>query len=93
MPDSWIRPRRGFAAGGDGGWGKEPVLYRAPGRPYYLSYSRAGRSTIYLIIINLIISFLRALLLTPFVLVWLRKGAYRVSEGEQRIYSSTRTHT
>jgi hypothetical protein len=41
MPDSRIRPRRSFAAGVDGVWGKEPVLYRAPGRPL-------GRSTIYL---------------------------------------------
>jgi hypothetical protein len=74
MPDSRIRPRRGFAAGGDGVWGTEPVLYRAPER---------GRSTIYLIIIILFISFLRTLLLSPFVLVWLRlrKDVYRVSEG------------
>ncbi len=48
-----------------------------------LQDSRAtlGRSIIYPIIIILFISFLRALLLSPFVLVWLRKGAYRVSEG------------
>jgi hypothetical protein len=40
-----------------------------------------GRSTIYLIIIILFISFLRALLFSPFVLIWLRKGANGVSEG------------
>ena len=45
------------------------------------SRATLGRSTIYLIIIILFISFLRALLLSPFVLVWLGKGAYRVSEG------------
>ena len=72
MPDSRIRPRRGFAAGGDGVWGKEPVLYRAPGR---------GRSTIYLIIIILFISFLGTLLLPSFIFVWLREGAYGVREG------------
>jgi hypothetical protein len=33
MSDPRIRPRRGFAAGGDGVWGREPVLYMAPGRP------------------------------------------------------------
>ena len=45
------------------------------------SRATLGRSTISLIIIILFISFLRALLLSPFVLVWLGKGAYRVSEG------------
>ncbi len=74
IPDSRIRPRRGFAAGGDGVWGKDPVLYRAPGRPL-------GRSTIYLIIIILFISFHRTLLLPSFILVWMRKGVYGVSEG------------
>ncbi len=45
------------------------------------SRATLGRSTIYLIIIILFISFLRALLLSPFVFIWLRKGAYGVSEG------------
>ena len=45
------------------------------------SWSTLGHSTIYLIIITLFISFLRTLLLTLFVLVCLRKGSYRVSEG------------
>jgi hypothetical protein len=40
-----------------------------------------GRSTNYLFIIILFVSFLRALLLSPFVLIWLRKGVHRVSEG------------
>ena len=50
---------------------------------YSIQSSRAtlGRSTIYLIIIILFISFLRTLLLSPFVLVWLGKGAYGASEG------------
>ena len=82
MPDSRLRPRRGFAAGGDGVWGTEPVLYRAPGGTEPVLYrapgmgygacsiqSSLGRSTIYLIIIILFISFLRTLLLSPFVLV------------------------
>ena len=73
-PDSRIRPRRGFAAGGNGVWGEEPALCKAPG-------ATLGRSTIYLIIIILFNSFLKTLLLSPFVLVWLRKGAYRVSGG------------
>ena len=73
-PDSRIRPRRGFAAGGNGVWGEEPTIYRAP-------VVTVGRSTIYLIIIILFISFLGTLLLSPFVLIWLRKGIYRVSEG------------
>ncbi len=46
MPDSRIRPRRGYAAGGNGVWGEEPALCRAPG-------ATLGRSTIYLIIIIL----------------------------------------
>ena len=75
MPDSRIRPRRGYAAGGNGVWGEEPVLYRAPG-------ATLGRSAIYLIIIIILfISLLRTLLLSPFVLVWLGEGVYRVSEG------------
>jgi hypothetical protein len=74
MSDSRIRPRRGFAAGGNGVWGEEPALCRAPG-------ATLGRSTIYLIIIILFISFLRTLLLSSFVLVRLREGGYRVSEG------------
>ena len=74
MPDSRIRPRRGFAAGGNGGWGEESALCRAPG-------ATLGRSTIYLIIIILFISFLGTLPLSTFVLIWLRKGVYRVSEG------------
>ncbi len=74
MPDSRIRPRRGFAAGGNGVWGEEPALCRVPG-------ATLGRSTIYLIIIILFISFLRTLLLSPFVLIRLREGVYRVSEG------------
>jgi hypothetical protein len=45
------------------------------------SRATLGRSTNYLIIIILIISFLRVLLLSPLVLIWLRKGVYRVSEG------------
>jgi uncharacterized membrane protein len=45
------------------------------------SRATLGRSTIYLIFIILFISFLRTLLLSPFVLVWLRKDVYRVSEG------------
>ncbi len=72
ISDSRIRPRRGFAAGGNGVWGEEPTLYRAP-------VATLGRSTIYLIII-LFISLLRTLLLSPFVLIWLRKGVYRVGE-------------
>jgi hypothetical protein len=56
-----------------GEWGEEPVLCRAR--------ATLGRSTIYLIIIILFISFLRALLLSPFVFIWLRKGANGVSEG------------
>ncbi len=39
MPDSRIRPRRGFAAGGNGVWGEEPALCRAPG-------ATLGRSTL-----------------------------------------------
>ena len=74
MPDSRIRPRRGYAAGGNGVRGEESDLCRAPG-------ATLGRSTIYLIIIILFISFLRTLLLSPFVLIWLRKGVYGVSEG------------
>jgi len=74
MPDSRIRPRRGFAAGGNGVWGEEPALYKAPG-------ATLGRSTIYLIIIILFVSLLGTLLLSPFVLIWLGKGVYRVSEG------------
>ena len=74
MPDSRIRPRRGYAAGGNGVWGEEPVLYRVPG-------STLGRSTIYLIIIILFNSYFKTLLLSPFVLVWLGEGVYRVSEG------------
>jgi hypothetical protein len=74
MPDSRIRPRRGLAAGGNGGWGEESALCRTPG-------ATLGRSTIYLIIIILFISFLGTLPLSPFVLIWLRKGVYRVSEG------------
>jgi hypothetical protein len=74
MLDSRIRPRRGFAAGGNGVWGEEPALCIAPG-------ATLGRSTIYLIIIILFVSLLRILLLSPFVIIWLRKGVYRVSEG------------
>jgi hypothetical protein len=74
MPDSWIRPRRGFAAGGDGGVGEGACSIQG-------SRATLGRSTIYLIIIILFISFLTALLPSPFVLIWLRKGAYGVSEG------------
>ena len=74
MPDPRIRPRRGFAAGGNGVWGEEPALCKAP-------WATLGRSTIYLIIIILFISLLRTLLLSPFVLIWLGKGVYRVSEG------------
>jgi hypothetical protein len=55
MPDSRIRPRRGFAAGSNGVWGEEPTLYRAP-------VATLGRSTIYLMIIILFISLLRTLL-------------------------------
>jgi hypothetical protein len=39
MPDSQIRSRRGFAAGGNGVWGEEPALCRAPG-------ATLGRSTL-----------------------------------------------
>ena len=46
MPDSRIRPRRGYAAGGNGVRGEESDLCRAPG-------ATLGRSTIYLIIIIL----------------------------------------
>ena len=74
MPDSRIRPRRGYAAGGNGVWGEEPVLYRVHG-------STLGRYTIYLIIIILFNSYFKTLLLSPFVLVWLGEGVYRVSEG------------
>ncbi len=62
MSDSRIRPRCGFAAGGNGVWGEDPVLYRAPG-------ATLGRSTFYLIIIILFISLLGTLLLSSFVLV------------------------
>ncbi len=44
------------------------------------SRATLGRFTIYLIIIILFISFLRALLLSPFVLICLRKGVNGVSE-------------
>jgi hypothetical protein len=54
MPDPRIRPRRGFAAGGDGLLGKDIIL---------------------------LISSLRALLLPPFICVWLREGVHGVSEG------------
>ncbi len=74
MPDSRIRSRRGFTAGGNGVLGEEPTLCKASG-------ATLGRSTIYLIIIILFISLLRTLLLSPFVFIWLRKGVYRVSEG------------
>ncbi len=74
MPDSRNRPRRGFDVGGNGVWGEDPALCRAPG-------ATLGRSTIYLIIIILFFSFLRTLLLSPFVLIRLREGVYRVSEG------------
>ncbi len=74
MPDSRIRPRCGLAAEGNGVWGEEPTLCTAPG-------ATLGRSTIYLIIIILFISLLRTLLLSPFVLIWLRKGVYRVKIG------------
>jgi hypothetical protein len=74
IPDSRIRPRCGLVAGGNGVWGGDPTLCRAPG-------VTLGRSTIYLIIIILFISLLRTLLLSSFVLIWLRKGVYRVSEG------------
>ncbi len=50
MPDSWIRPRRGFAAGGDGGVGEGACSIQG-------SRATLGRSTIYLIIIILFISF------------------------------------
>jgi hypothetical protein len=73
MPDSRISPRRGFAAGGNGVWGEASDLCRAP-------EATLGRSTIYLIIIILFISFLGTLLLSPFVLIRLREGVYRVSE-------------
>ena len=72
--DSRIRPRHGFAAGGNGVWGEESALCKAPG-------ATVGRSTIYLIIIILFISLLGTLLLSPFVPIWLGKGVYRVSEG------------
>ena len=75
LPDSRISPRRGFAAGGDGVWVGESVLYRVPGRPWVVLY------TIYLIIIILHISPLRTLLLPPFKVIWYRKGVYGVSEG------------
>ncbi len=74
MPDSRINSRRGFADGGNGVWGEEPALCKAPG-------TTLGRSTIYLIIIILFVSLLGTLLLSPFVLIWLGKGIYRVSEG------------
>jgi hypothetical protein len=74
MPDSRIRPRRGFAVGGNGVLGEELPLCRDPG-------ATLGRSTVYLIIIILFISLLGTLLLSPFVFVWLGKGVYRVSEG------------
>ena len=75
MPDPRIRPRRGFAAGGDGVWVGESVLYRVPGRPWVVLY------TIYLIIIILCIFHLGTPLLPSFKIIWLRKGAYGVSEG------------
>ena len=80
MPDSRIRPRRGFAAGVDGGEGEGACSVQS-------SRATLGRSTIYLIIIILFISFLGTLLLSPFVLIWLRKGIYRVSEGGVNIRS------
>jgi hypothetical protein len=41
-----------------------------------------GNPTIYRIIIILFISFLRTLLLPPFIFVWMKEGAYGVSEGD-----------
>jgi hypothetical protein len=73
MPDSRIRPRCGFAVGGNGVWGEGSVLCKVPG-------ATLGRSAIYLIIIILFISLLRTLLLSPLVLIWLGKGVNRVSE-------------
>ena len=55
--------------------GREPVLYRVPGRPWVVLY------TIYLIIIILFIFHLRTLLLPRFKIIWFRKGLYGVSEG------------
>jgi hypothetical protein len=75
MSDPRIRPRRDFAAGGDGLWGKESVLYGTPGRPWVVLH------TIYLVIIILLISSLRALLLPSFIFVWMREGVHGVSEG------------
>ena len=56
------------------GYGVRSLLYTKFG-------ATLGRSTIYLIIIILLISLLRTLLLSPFVLIWLRKCVYRVSDG------------
>ncbi len=52
MPDSWIRPRCGFATGGDGGVGEGACSIQ-------VSRATLGRSTIYLIIIILFVSYLR----------------------------------
>jgi hypothetical protein len=55
--------------------GRDPVLYRIPGRPLVVLY------TIYLTIIDLFIFHLRSLLLPPFKVIWFRKGVYGVGEG------------
>ncbi len=39
LSDSRIRSRCDFAARGNGEWGKDPVLYRAPGRPWVVLLS------------------------------------------------------
>jgi hypothetical protein len=73
------------------GYGVRSLFYtELPGRPrrstIYDNNNKVDsrttrRSTIYLIIIILFISLLGTLLLSPFVLVWLREGVEGVSEG------------
>ena len=57
------------------GYGVRSLLYtELPERPWVVLLSA-------LVIIILFISFLRTLLLPPFILVWQREGAYGVGEG------------
>ena len=57
--------------------GREPVLYRVPGRPWVVLY------TIYLVIIVIILCIfhLRTLLLPSFKIIRFRESTYGVSEG------------
>jgi hypothetical protein len=57
--------------------GREPVLYRVPGRPWVVLY------TIYLVVIIIILCIfhLRTLLLPSFKIIRFRESDYGVSEG------------